>query len=298
MLTELDTYKFWLSNAQCQHIFLACCHDNGYVAELDKYRYQHNATSKTILVKHGNTANGFYNLNLPFVRFESTFEMDPIQPAPQAPRRVDPLPTYTPTYTPNSPRTTRIPSPDIISQTSAESSGAVISRQSSTTTATNSIPWATVTASRPRPNTSISSKSVTSEPQASKTGIPVNRFGQRIDRKITVPTTADIDRFEDRIRNKRKMCNSHHLSANGCYSYNCPFDHGQIDKGIKDTLRYKARSIPCGTGSGCRKADCYYGHQCLWGNNSCSNPKCAFYKNDLHEINDFKIVDYMEATEN
>jgi hypothetical protein len=126
-----------------------------------------------------------------------------------------------------------------------------------------------------------------------KTGIPINRYGQRIDLKLRVPTQADIDKFEDRIY-RRKLCNEHHLRDN-CESYGCKYDHDPIDATMKNTLRHKARSIPCAQGSKCRRQDCFYGHQCPWGNNACGNTKCAFIKTGLHDIKDLEVARFVPS---
>jgi hypothetical protein len=108
-------------------------------------------------------------------------------------------------------------------------------------------------------------------PTGDSKGIPINRAGQRIDRRLRQPTTVEQERFEARIR-YRKLCNEHHLRSN-CYQYNCKFDHDDLDPEMKNTLRYVARRIACSSGMKCRRGDCYYGHQCPWGNDQCSNVK-------------------------
>ena len=95
---------------------------------------------------------------------------------------------------------------------------------------------------------------------SAKTGIPVNKLGQRVDLPIPKPSHADLMRFEDRIY-QQKLCNEHHLRDN-CWSTPCKFDHNPIDDGILNALRIKARSIPCREGSKCRRLDCFMGHMC------------------------------------
>jgi hypothetical protein len=74
---DLDTYRFFAYNQHCRHIFLACCHDNGYVAELDKYRYDTTAAPKTILVHAAQAAREYASLPFPVARFGSVFEVRP-----------------------------------------------------------------------------------------------------------------------------------------------------------------------------------------------------------------------------
>lgn len=310
----VDTYRFYANNAHCKHIFLACCHDSGYIAEFDKYRHDPIARPKTRLVSHGNTANGFFNLDLPFARFASTFDMEPIHKVQKF--------TGPPTYA------TRVPNGQMVDDASSQTSldayinGTRIPTPSweqhnytdaTTVTSVTSPPvnaWSTVTASTAKAPTRGSTTSDLSasaqkfeptKPTISKTvtgdrnnGIPVNRINQRIDLKIQTPSQTELDRFGKRIE-EQKLCNTFHLTSGGCFAYKCGYDHSPIDQALKRTLRYKARAIPCGTGSKCRKADCFYGHQCPWGNDMCTNPKCNFYKNGLHGINDLEIAKYVPA---
>lgn len=74
-MIETDTYRFFAYNQHCRHIFLACCHDNGYVAELDKYRYDTTAAPKTILVHAAQAAREYASLPFPVARFGSVFEV-------------------------------------------------------------------------------------------------------------------------------------------------------------------------------------------------------------------------------
>lgn len=125
------------------------------------------------------------------------------------------------------------------------------------------------------PSTKVAA-SVTHTPTGDSKGIPINRAGQRIDRRLRQPSTVEQERFEARIR-YRKLCNEHHLRDN-CYQYNCKYDHDELDAEMKNTLRYVARRIPCTSGMKCRRGDCYYGHQCPWGNDNCSNVKVCCFK--------------------
>jgi hypothetical protein len=112
-------------------------------------------------------------------------------------------------------------------------------------------------------------------PTGDSKGIPINRAGQRIDRRLRAPTTQEQERFEARIK-YRKLCNEHHLRAT-CYVYNCKYDHDELDPEMRNTLRYVARRIPCSQGMKCRRGDCYYGHQCPWGSDACTNYKVRVF---------------------
>lgn len=291
-LTRADVYRFHLNNAQCKYIFLACCHDSGYIAELDKYRQDPIASAKTILVRHGNTAPGYARSGLRFATFSSSFDMEPFQ---SVQRRPEP-----PVFSRPAQRT-------LSAEDTTSSNGADTVNDQTQPNA-----WSTVTANA-TPATRVRSVTTPFTPSASadafeptktsrtatgdaKIGVPVNRLGQRIDKRLQQPPQSELERFDDRILN-RKLCNTEHLTTAGCYAYNCKYDHDSIDEKMKQTLKYKARSIPCTAGTGCRKKDCFYGHQCPWGADRCTNSKCAFWRNGLHEISDLEIAKYVPAIE-
>lgn len=296
VLTSLDVYRFYLNNAQCKYIFLACCHDSGYIAEIDKYRQDPVASAKTVLIRHGNTAPGFSRSGLRIATFSSTFEMEPIQ---HFQRRQDANPTFA----------ARLPqralSADETPPTNDVDAPTDASPMNTWSSVANATSTPHVARAKPPPASFIPSavadvfeptKTSRNATGDAKNGIPVNRLNQRIDKRLQQPTQAELDRFDERIMGQ-KLCNTEHLTTAGCYAYNCKYDHEPIDEKMKHTLKYKARSIPCAAGSGCRKKDCFYGHQCPWGSERCTNSKCAFWRNGLHEITDLEIAKYVPALE-
>ncbi|KAK5270563.1 hypothetical protein LTR99_005005 [Exophiala xenobiotica] len=293
-----DTFRFYAHNAQCQRIYLACSHDNGYIAELDKYRHDMIVMPKVMLIHAAQTpsaARAYAGLPFEYTRFDSVFEVSGLQTVSKADTSY-----FTPP--PDTPYFDRSPTEQHIHELTPTASR---SSHSSNTAPCGPTPLAPVTlntksaakvtspAPVPPPPPPIAEVAKTQPANTSdrtgegKSGIPINRFGQRVDWKLRIPTTAEMDEFERRI-GRRKLCNEHHLRDN-CESYNCKYDHGPIDASMKNTLRYKARSIPCTHGSKCRRQDCFYGHQCPWGNNDCGNPKCSFIKTGLHDIKDLEI---------
>lgn len=124
------------------------------------------------------------------------------------------------------------------------------------------------------PSAKIAAPTAKHAPTGDSKGIPINRAGQRIDRRLRAPTTQEQERFEARIK-YRKLCNEHHLRAT-CHVYNCKYDHDDLDSEMRNTLRYVARRIPCSQGMKCRRGDCYYGHQCPWGSSDCTNYKVRY----------------------
>lgn len=290
-----DTYRFYAYNAQCRHIFLCLTHDNGYCAELARWVYDKTAGSKTTLVHGAFTAKEYGNIDFPTTKFDSVFETTPI-PVGKRRKNTASLP---PPFVSNG-RHTPTPSYDGSSHDMLSTDGIVTNSYSSvanTAPAGISLPLRAATAPSPQPfvatpapAASAAAAKATGDPK----GIPVNRSGQRVDLRLKQPSTTDIEKFEARI-SYRKLCNEHHLRGN-CYQYNCKFDHDPIDDAMRNTLRYKARSLPCQSGMRCRRKDCYFGHQCPWGNDSCSNPKCTFQKAGLHDITDLEVCKFVAAS--
>ncbi|KIX06386.1 uncharacterized protein Z518_04362 [Rhinocladiella mackenziei CBS 650.93] len=300
---SLDTFRFYAYNAQCQRIFLACSHEDGYIAELDKYRHDEMVMPKVILIhaaQTDTTARAYAGLPFKFTRFDTVFETAPLDMT----CKVEPV--YTP---PVYDGTTRGSSPMDYHAGKDFTPAAIMSNCSSHSGPPEMVPLVPGTSNTntpPRPNSPTPpAKAAKPKPAVAgplpavngtseaKTGIAINRHGQRIDLKIREPTGAELDKFERRISH-RKLCNEHHLRDN-CESYNCKYDHDPIDAVMKNTLRYKARSIPCTQGWKCRRQDCFYGHQCPWGNSKCGNPKCAFIKTGLHDIKDLEIARFVPA---
>ena len=264
------------------------------MAELDKYRHDAVAGPKTTLVHAAQTAREYANLPFPIARFGSVFETSVIVTRQQqqlssrhaAPDTYSPHPVaFTPAgYAEEHSR----PPYSAVSAPPGFQSALPIRTSSASTNADEAATPMTKSSSINQENRPLSSAAPVGDPKA---GVPINRAGQRIDRRIKVPSTQDQEQFESRIR-YRKLCNEHHL-RNNCFQYNCKYDHDEIDPNLMNTLRHKARSIPCQQGMKCRRLDCYYGHHCPWGGDSCSNPKCAFIRAGLHDITDLEIAKFV-----
>jgi len=254
---DTDTYRFFAYNCHCRYILLACCHDNGYVAELKKYAHDPVVSPKTCLVQASQPAHGFQTLSLPVAALESVFEPKPVA--------------------------------------SKQTNGAERSSYANVISPVKEAAVPIPIRSSQRPKTvSSSSSSVTQADgptPGDPRGIPVNRSGQRIDRPMRQPTTLEQERFEARISYK-KLCNEH-LLRNACKQYYCKYDHDPLDAEMEHTLRYKARGIACVNGMACRQADCYYGHHCPWPD--CWNKQCAFLKRGLHNVTDLTIAKFVPA---
>ncbi|KAI1178366.1 hypothetical protein F4777DRAFT_538462 [Nemania sp. FL0916] len=69
----LDHYH---KNSQCKSIFIACCHDNGYLHDLRQYAGA--ADSKIKLIETTPAEPNFRSLAFPILRFDSVFKAEPL----------------------------------------------------------------------------------------------------------------------------------------------------------------------------------------------------------------------------
>lgn len=289
---ETETYRFHAYQSSCQAVFLACCHDSGYVAEFEKYRRDPIVEPKTILVKATTPARGYEKLSFRQCDFGSVFHDEPLR-AKQAPK---PRPAVAVTDTVQ-------PIPPEVTPTKPTYSSAAMD-------------FPIVMPIRPAAKAETQAPKPTS-PAPNPDKIPVNRFGQRIDLRLKVPTQRDEDRFHERIMDQ-KLCNAYYL-GDYCYNGNrCHYDHSAIDdvslapalllksfptrwltfpQGVKLVLRRTARQIMCKDGCYCRKKGCYMGHQCPFFPecfSSNTGKRCIFKSKELCGV-DTNITGYVDA---
>jgi hypothetical protein len=258
---------------------LACCHDNGYVAELDKYRHDAIASPKTILVHAAQAAKQYSSLQFPVTRFNTVFE--------------EYIPQITKVQTIRRDRSPSIADIQPVDDAASQASNEAIVSAAPPTTQT----WSAMASSIQKPSAKIPVRPMLSpkDEKVEPKGIAVNRFDQRIDLALRPPTQAELAAFDARIA-KRKLCNKYHLSKNcNTGGKQCAYDHDAISGSMLNTLKLKARSIPCAHGQKCRQADCIHGHQCPWGKSGCNNPKCLFHKVNMHNIHDSEIARLVPA---
>ncbi|ERF75791.1 hypothetical protein EPUS_01621 [Endocarpon pusillum Z07020] len=278
-----EAYRFFLRNCQCKLIFLALCHDNGYMAELDKYRNDVIAKQKTQLIDHYAKGRAFANPPFPMVNFEEVFSNRALPV-----KRVNgfaPVPT-------KSSYSSALAAPPTVEAASGFGQGhfnppPLQSKPPPDAQSSPTTPFASRTNSFKELQTPYLASGV--ELPTSGDQVPVNRLDQRIDRPLQSPSLNQQRHFEDRIT-YHKLCNEHYL-RDYCPDRNCRFDHSPIDKELKNTLRYTARKIVCRAGTACRRAGCYYGHQCPFPN--CDTRRCPFAKAGLHEVRDLEIVRFV-----
>ena len=96
---------------------------------------------------------------------------------------------------------------------------------------------------------------------ASAKVVLLNVNNDRVDSKLGKIESKAMDSFMERHK-KNKLCHYHYLSGS-CHTHNCTYTH-HIQLSGEDTniLRYITRRLACAQLSGCRKADCMYGHLC------------------------------------
>lgn len=90
--------------------------------------------------------------------------------------------------------------------------------------------------------------------------IPINASGDRIDKRMDVPTKAQWREYEACVATK-KLCIIFYLGR-GCSVKPCLYYHGQISANERHCLRYLMRTLPCRNAGKCRDAFCMRGHMC------------------------------------
>ncbi|KAL9619171.1 MAG: hypothetical protein Q9160_006180 [Pyrenula sp. 1 TL-2023] len=269
-----ENYRFHAYQSSCRAIFLACCHDSGYVAEFNKYRRDPIVEPKTVLVRAAAQARGFNDLSFAQCELGMVFQDEPLK-AKSTPKP-RPAVAVTETVEPvQPPQTNGVPIKPTYSSAAMD--------------------FPIIMPTRPASQAQVQAPKPTSPPP-NPDKVPVNRFGQRIDTRLKSASQRDEDRFHDRI-NEQKLCNAYYL---GGYCYNgdrCHYDHSAIDDGIKLVLQRTARQILCRDGGHCRKKGCYMGHQCPFFPecySSNTGRRCAFKAKELCGV-DTSITGYVEA---
>ena len=81
----LEVLAFHVTNPQCEHILLACCHDAGYVPVLRQYAAQPAYSDRITLLSSGAIQSGISDLGFRTTRvFESLFDSRGSLPVPTA----------------------------------------------------------------------------------------------------------------------------------------------------------------------------------------------------------------------
>lgn len=270
----IENYRFHAYQSSCRAIFLACCHDSGYVAEFNKYRRDPIVEPKTILVKAAAHARGFNDLSFEQCDLGMVFQDEPLK-AKSIPK---PRPAVA------------VPEP-VESVQPAQTNGMPIKP----TYSSAAMDFPIIMPTRPASQVQAPTPKPTSPPP-NPDKIPVNRLGQRIDGPLKQAPQRDEERYQERVK-MQKLCNNYFLGGY-CFSGDrCIYDHAPIDDGIKLVLQGKARHQSCRDGGACRKKACYMGHRCPFYPDcytSSTGKRCAFKSKELCGI-DTSIFGYVDA---
>lgn len=119
-------------------------------------------------------------------------------------------------------------------------------------------------------------------PSAAVAGfLPLNKDGQRLDTYVRAPTSEEWRIYNARFH-KKKPCNSYHLQR-VCTTFDCPYDHNELEPETRHVLEYVLKCNPCPRRSECRESDCFYGHICQ--KDGCTGQmKGCRMKTDLHNV--------------
>jgi hypothetical protein len=231
---------------------LGSCHDNGYVSPLKAIAPDEPVRKRITLLKSFKTGRQFDNLPFKSITFQSLFRD---QSFPTAVQPLDP-----------------------------ESA----SNRSSTGAVTEPSPGASYAAMLSHANDKQSgSNSVTVFPHIGPGQIHVNARKQRVDAPLSKPSNKAWNSFDRKktawkARGKKGPCNQH-LLLNQCHlmAETCSFFHERLSESEMLIQKSILRGQACESGSGCRRPNCYYGHQCV-----CTNAICKFRKDvgDMHDI--------------
>ncbi|KAI0131802.1 hypothetical protein BJ170DRAFT_221417 [Xylariales sp. AK1849] len=277
-------------NLQCKKIFLACCHDNGYLHDLREYSDKAELHRKIVLVETTPAEPYFKALGFPITRFDGVFRSKPLL---NETKHTSTLLPFRPIQAPiaqldtTAPRAAGVGSPEQqqhrttptpLSAHSQQSPAPIVSelkQPSRTPSIVNSgnggVSISYATAGGPAVDyQNITVKSV--KPKALPKTIEYNYEGCRIDTPTKHPANtpaqgtyqAKLERAAPAV-----FCNDHYL-VGICRRSQCERVHN-VDLTPQEISihRYKARTSRCPRGPECDDYDCYLSHHCL------KDPRCT-----------------------
>ncbi|KAK5661101.1 hypothetical protein OQA88_10991 [Cercophora sp. LCS_1] len=239
----MASFRQFAENPSCRHIFLAGCHDNGYVRMLEKYVHDQVVAAKVTLVKSFQVGTEFSTLPFQTVSFDAVFRSGPLG-------------------APNSQKVRLITPQDI---PAGSGTGARLDKGGASPPAT----YATRAAS------------ISSEPLGTSRLLPLlsdlganvillNDRNQRVDCALPLKSPSSVASWHEKtVIGKKRYCSMFHLQGS-CSVSQCSYLHGSISSGEKNVLRHNLRAQKCKKLGECRDRKCYYGHHC-----GCSGQKCS-----------------------
>ncbi|KAH8161110.1 hypothetical protein CIB48_g7135 [Xylaria polymorpha] len=308
----LDHYQ---KNAQCQMVFIACCHDSGYLHDLRQYAGA--GDCKIRLIETTPAEPIFRSLEFPILRFDSVFRSEPLNNETKRGTQVFPFRSRSPTLltpgpigraiqaalvpsdsvSPEPPRAKKtrnfyelcssVSSPNYKfyrsptqSQAFARTSNVVSSGNGGT-----SISYAMAGGTANHQNVTVK----LAKPKKELKYAYYNEDKYRLDPPTQhPPRTAAQTTYQNKFQAIKPMvfCNDHYLKGRCRRGVNCDKEH-EVELTVAEVAihRYKARTSLCPQGPLCTDNDCYLSHHCP--RSPCTrNDLCPFYHTanwgDLH----------------
>ncbi|KAK8052377.1 hypothetical protein PG993_003762 [Apiospora rasikravindrae] len=300
----------YLRNLQCKKIFVACCHDNGYLHDLREYSDYPELRNRIVLVETTPAEQGFKQLPFDLTSFNKVFRSNTLlneskrAPASTAfstastlPIHPFPPPATQPDY--GSQRSLPVMSPDKqmppisaatppFSDSTASTPATMhadtepqltqLTRTASVLSSGNggvSISYAKAGGSESLQNIDIAAK-----PKKMTKTMLFNSDGHRIDPPTKHPANTPAQQtYQSKLEKvtPNAFCNDHYLVGK-CKRPNCERVH-DVDLGPQEVAihRYKARTSVCPRGPiECFDYDCYLSHHCLKDPRCTRGPGCKF----------------------
>ncbi|KAK4032531.1 hypothetical protein C8A01DRAFT_41030 [Parachaetomium inaequale] len=243
-------FRQFVESPSCQHVLLACCHENGYVRMLEKFVHSPEVVEKVTLVKSFQVGTEFSRLPFQSTSMEALFRDRPLTPrgasTSNAKDFLSAQVAVTPNGTSGSPTNKSSPPATYASRAAAPQAVAILPT------------------STPRPLPVFGT--------IDKDTILVNADGHRLDMPLPSKSGSVAERFNRRTyAGGLRYCNKYQLS--GTCPGNCAFLHVPLKEEEKLVMRHKLRAEKCHDRGKCRDPLCYYGHHC-----ACSGvgKKCNF----------------------
>ncbi|KAH7303607.1 hypothetical protein B0I35DRAFT_455137 [Stachybotrys elegans] len=279
--------RLYAENSQCKHIYLAACHDVGYISELTPYR---GSGDRFTLVRSPSLLfhDEFNKLNLNIEELPGVFRTKPLSlPAGPKPSSAPSVGKLSSALTPPSPQGAMLSgdSPKICAFYASNRckygsgcrSAHVDNKTPSSRTSRDGASLFSSDASRAWRTFDDNRRTVSRESTGgdgknnvqllpTSSSIPAGKIAlnsskHRLDAYIPPPTTEIISRFKIRS-DQHKLCNKKHIGGYCAEDSSCEFDHSAPPAELLPALEGLSRSMPCPRRGACRRIDCVYGHVC------------------------------------
>ena len=272
-----------LRNAQCAHVIVGPCHDNGYLTEFRQYDSDVSKAKITLLEatpsQPGFESLGFRRLSIPEVFRSQSLPDGPLLPAYAA---YSTQPTQPAPVHPAQPPPQRTSSADGGASLMSPPQGKVVSLPGASLLQASLPPvestWANVSkANGPGPGPEGFTIVNNRKKQSQSKYFEVSRDNHRIDPPLPRPAQSTVDSLNNRKQKymSANPCNNFHITG-VCRNPNCRYEHGErLPQDEISFLRVKARGSRCSSGKYCADFDCYLGHHC-------PRPTACNYGNTCH----------------